>query len=237
MWGLFILGAIGIGAMIHSLKNDTENASSRNNATNSGQKYYTDNYGKVRSVDTNHQVMRYTTAGHKHNWDTVDKDMKTGQILRNYTQEKRDEISNEKRKIHEENLRSKKKAIEEGRYWYSVKEPPIEGYRGGSIAYYSYQRDIMENRLENLFNYEYHKYRISDDLLLDDDSTHYQRIKEFKCQFVVYDPDVEKDGNLKKLNQHIEYNNYNCESSFSQNRCKMTEQEMREYAKKVGAYM
>lgn len=237
MWGLFVLAAVGIGAMIHSCKNDIENTDCRNEAKNSGQKYYMDNLGKTRSVNNNHQVLRHTTAGHKHNWDTVDLDIKTGQILHNYTQEKRDEISAEKRKIQEENKKSKQKALEEGRYWYSVKEPPIEGYSRG-IKYYNHQNSLKSlHGLEDLSCYEYHNYRFSDGLLLEDKVCHYGVVQEFKGGFIVYDYEAEANGDVEKLKEHAKSNSYMCRSDIHQFLKKMTEAELIAHAKKVGAYL
>ena len=241
MLGLFVLAALGVGAMVHSCKNEAENTKDRNDAASRGQEYYLDNLGKTRSVKNNHQVLRRTTGGTKYNWDTVDLDMKTGQVLRNYTQEKRDEISAEKRIIHEENKKSKQKAIEEGRYWYSVKEPPIERYSqyGARLNYYTYQHDLNSalRPMENLSCYEYHKYRLSDGLLLEDKTCHSGIVREFKCGFIVYDYKAEENGDEKKIMEHAKLNSSRCRSEFVQSKTKMTDAELFIYAKKIGAYL
>ena len=235
------MGAIGIGAIVHSLKNDMENSDSRSNAANNGQKYYTDNHGKIRRVDNNHQVLRHATGGTKYNWDTVDKDMETGQILHNYTQEKRDEIFAEKREIQRENEKKKQEAIKQGLYWYSVKEPPIEGYaRRGDIRYYEYQQRLKSvHGSEDLSRYESHNYRVSDGLLLQRDISHYDShpIKDFKYGLIVFESISERVGDLRKIKDHANWNREYCGYEWVHRNYNITEEQLLNYARKIGAYL
>lgn len=238
MWGLFVLAAMGIGAMVVSCKNDAENLNCRNEAKDNERKYYVDNLGKWRSVDNNHQVAIRSCGGRKHNWDEVDVDMKTGTVLRNHTQEKRNEITNKKNEIRLKNEEAKQVAIKDGKYFYIANEPPIERYEGSSIEYYYYQKELGGlTPIENLSYYEDHKRRVEDDLLLEKDTVFWRPIREFKTRLIVCDIEAEKKNDIEKINQHREWNRRQCRCSFIQKDCNMTEYELIEHAKKIGAYM
>ena len=90
MFGLFVVAIIGVIFIKEMLTNAYYDGQDRQKARDKGFRYYTDSQGTRRRVDNNHKVLEHVPYTEDGSWDMVDEDAVTGQILRNYSQEKRD---------------------------------------------------------------------------------------------------------------------------------------------------
>lgn len=227
MWGLFFIVFFCIGAFIHSCKNDIENTKSKQNAINNNQKYYLDWRGSKRRVDNNHKVLQHVTD--YRTGDKVDLDMKTNEVLRNYSQEERTQENQEEHKWEEENRKAKEKAIKEGWYSYYAKVRTRPGY-------------------SRVVPYEYVDKRVSDDLLVKDEKVQNdafiitaigsrERSVCVDCdyKFRLYEHSQRARNNRDVLRDDDKYNKWLCKYLVKQNKTNMTEEQLLAYAKKIGA--
>ena len=122
MFGLFVIVIIGVIFLKEMLTNAFYDGMDRQKARDNGLPYYTDSQGTRRRVDNNHKVLEYVVHFEDGSWDKVDEDAVTGQILRNYSQEKRNKEAEKEKERIEKNRKSKEEAIKNGRYQYSSLE-------------------------------------------------------------------------------------------------------------------
>lgn len=226
MWGLFFIAFFCIGAFIHSCKNDIENTKSKQNAINNNQNYYLDWQGSKRRVDNNHKVLQHVTD--YRTGDKVDLDMKTNEVLRNYSQEERTQKSQEEHNWKEENRIAKEKAIKEGRYYYSSKE----NRRDPSIG---------------VLPWEYFQRRVSDDLLIEVDGkvidyyakSRYDKYRyvcvDAKYKFRLFECGISAQKNKKYLLDDDKHNRWLCSYLVNEKKVDMTEEQLLKYAKSIGA--
>lgn len=221
MLGIFMLGVIGVGCLYQSCKNASEDGRNRQGAINRKDPYYIDWEGNCRRVDNGHKVCRYTTSMNA-NWDTVDVDLKTGEILRNHSQERRNEIKVREERFKRENMERKNKAIEEGKLWYNSYEANKEKMARG--AYYSYS---------------FVPRRVSDNLLLDERRTSNVQMNENKFGLLLWrdENQYKKYPTINSIEKDKEYNWRCINSKYKQEDYNMTAKEIEEYARKVGAIL
>lgn len=227
MWGLFILAFFCIGAFVHSCKNDIEDAKSKKNAINNNQNYYLDWQGSKRRVDNNHKVLEHVTD--YRTGDKVDLDMKTNEVLRNYSQEERQNQHSEEQKWAEDNREAKEKAIREGWYTYYAKTRTSPGD-------------------SKILPYEYVDRRVKDDLLVQDKKVPndvFIKTEIGKCErticvdakykFRLYEYSEKARSSRDVLRDDDKYNKWLCTYLVKENRTDMTEEQLLTYAKKIGA--
>ena len=214
MFGLFVWVIIGVVWYVGLLKNARSDGQSIRNSKLNNDPYYTDWKGDVRRVDNNHKVLRYTTSS-KCNYDRVDIDLKTGEVLRNYSQEEREKIAAKEHKYYLDAQKDKEKAMEQGIPWYS-----------------SYESTENAKNMHSAHPYEYVHRRISDNLLVE---ANMEVMRDTKYNFIlwrnevcykrypeIYSLEKDKEWNLKRIDYLVKYKNIN-------------KQELEEYAKKIKA--
>jgi len=227
MWGLFVIIIFLIGAFVHSCKNGIEDNRSKQNAKNANQKYYLDWHGKQRRIDNNHRILEHVTD--YRTGDKVDLDMKTNEILRNYSQEERLKRQQEELSWAEDNKKEKEKAIKEGRYAYSSKEkrkdPTI-----GILPWEYFQRRVSDNLLlevdKNVIDYSVPR----------NDIRHNRSVYvDAKYKFRLYECGIDARKNLKYLEADDKYNRWRCDYLANEGNSGMTKDELFQYAKNIGA--
>ena len=211
MFGVLLLTTLVIGGTIHACKNSLYDEESRRQSINNDMYYYLDWQGHRRRVDNNHKVLIHVTDFKS--GDKVDMDMKTGEILKNYSEIERRKHKEKESEITKENLKRKEIAKKEGKLWYSsyekIKDPKV---------YYSPWR--------------YVKKRVSDDLLLSDKSTDvilYDRTFELALDNELLDEEIKIK--LIKRNRSL------CNAEWLHHIENITKEDLFKYAKKIGALM
>lgn len=224
-----MFGAIAIiificGCAFHGFKNASFDGKSKRDAILNNEMYYMDWQGYQRRVDNEHKVCIHTT-GLEYNWDTVDIDLKTGEVLRNYTHEQAKSISIQKQKYTERNIKEKEKAIKEEKLWYPA---------------YDFSKVLCSTN--GGFLYEIVWRRVSDDIILDKKRTTNKVLYDDKFGLVLWRD--EKTYHKHYLNyccntieKDKEYNWRCIRSKINQERYNMTEQEIEEYARSINAIL
>lgn len=226
MVGLLVFFIISLVCLKEIINNSYYNDKSKREAIDKNKQYYLDWRGNTRRVDNNHKVCMHTTTGYG-DWDTVDIDLKTGEVLRNYTQEEIDEIVERERKFFQEAQKNKEEAIKTGRLYYSSYEPT------GRML-----------QINKTYPYEYVYRRVTDDLLLDSQKTNSNQIYDAKYGFILWrnekqykeHPTIYSIENDKRHNQWI----LSQTNFLEYGTCKpfiVSRQELEEYAKKNGAIL
>ncbi len=211
MFGIIMITALLIGGTIQACRNSISDDRSKQNAIDNNQYYYLDWQGHRRRVDNNHKVLIHVTDFNT--GDKVDMDMKTGQILKNYSEIERQKEKAKECEIHKENSINREKAKKEGRLWYSSYEKVRD-----TRVYYS--------------PWCYVKKRVSDDLLLSDKSTNtilYDR--RFELALDNESLDEETKEKLRRRNVSL------CNEEWFCSLENITKEELLKYAKKIGALM
>ena len=242
MWGLLFFAVLGAGAFIHACKNGTKSNEYRNQAKKNDQKYYFDNLGKQRSVDNNHLVSR-TTRPINGNWDDVMYDLTEEKVIYNYGNDERTKRQKEISGYNTSTAKKRKEAKEEGCYLYMTdKEPPIEDGEY-SDGIYAGQYRKKPDKLD-LVHYNRHYRRVSDNLLLRQDSCLWHPIREAKCDLFIWDDRAEKENDFKQLRKLAEHNWKKIEKWEDDERYriswrgeKMSRGDVEAYARKINAYL
>ena len=222
MFGLFVVAIIGVIFIKEMLTNAYHDGQDRQKARDKGFRYYTDSQGTRRRVDNNHKVFEHVPYTDDGSWDMVDEDAVTGQILRNYSQEKRDKEAEKEKERIEKNRKSKEEAIAKGEMIYS-----------------SYELSPSTKTMN------YFPRRVSDDLLLEEDAYYryyYQHVlRDGRCRFVLWRSEdeykeksnigysVEKDIHFNNLT----YNNDDFYDYYNGGLWKPTRKELDEYVQKI----
>lgn len=224
MFGILTLLVFICGCTFHACKNASWDEKNKRNAIANNESYYIDWQGNRRRVDNDHKVCIHTT-GLEYNWEKVDIDLKTGEVLKNYTQEQNVSIEAQKQKHIRRNIKEKETAIKEGRLWYSA---------------YDFSKILFSTN--NGYLYETVWRRVSDDIILDKKRTTHKRLYEEKFGLILWRdkkeyqkyylgsccPSIEKDK---------EYNWRCIKSKINQEQYNMTEQEIERYAREVKAIL
>ena len=222
MFGLFMLGILGCGCVGAALKNAYHDGNNKQDSIRNNEPYYMDWQGSYRRVDNDHKVCIHTTSM-KANWDKVDVDLKTGQILRNYSQEERNKIANREAEFAKENKERKEKALKEGRMWYSSYEITEHGLL-----------------LDRYYPYEYVYRRVSDDLLISPKSRHNEVMYDDKHEFILWRNEeayTRAYMGFPSLETDIRLNWDKIKGEYWQKLHNMTEHELEAYARKIGAIL
>lgn len=240
--GVFVLIILGFGYFIYSCKNDVINNNKRERGRANNDKYYVDQKGKLRLVENNHEVL-WTIDNVNGNMDRVLLDMTSNQILRNKSEEVRQEKRDRNEKNRQETIRFREKAKSEGRYFYSTSsEPPV-----CSGLYEDFYANLYrKNPTRAEYNwYVCHYRRVSDDLLLEKDTCTYHPIKEAKFGLIIYDINAEKKKEKEKLTCHAEWNwklikeweSGKIPIGWREDDYRPKASEVEAYARKIGAYL
>lgn len=240
--GVFVLIVLGIGYFIHSCKNDIANNNKRERGRINNDKYYTDQKGKLRLVENNHEIL-WTVDNVNGNIDRVLLDMTSNQVLRNKSEEERQEKRDRNERRKQETIESREIAKKEGRYFYTTAlEPPV----CSGLFEDFYASLYKKNPARAEYNwYAWHTRRVSDDLLLAKDTCTYHPIKEAKYGLIVYDIEAEKKKNKEKLTCHAEWNWKLINDwkvgkvpiGWKENDYRPSGAEVEVYAREVGAYL
>lgn len=245
MFGALWLTVIVISGIMFIIKNNKEDARSKNNAINNNQKYYLDWEGRNRRIDNDHRVVQYVTNPVTR--DKIDLDVDSNIILRNYSQEEREQNKKEELRWKEEGVKNKENAIRDGSYYYYVKEKKIDLEVLSSLP--PWINDVERERRTTTWSYIYR--RVSDDLLVEtvyiDRNTGSILIgsKQFhygipicvdaKFGFRLYEFDYRRRDNCEVIKMHDKYNRFLCKYHARDNKYNMTEEELLNYAIKIDA--
>lgn len=208
MFGALMAGVFLIGCAVTAIKNGSYNFESKNDAINNNQKYYMDWQGDYRRVDNGHRVLRHVKDFKT--GDIVDLDMKTNQILRNYSKEERIKEFAEQDAMKRERERAKEEALKNGLIVYESKEP-LPDPRGHTVKHHYVTR------------------RTRDDLLVIHNR---YRLVDKKCCFIICC--YEGYSSVKEVKQR---NRQKCKNEYLQKETGMTEEELLAYAKSIGAIL
>lgn len=254
MFGILFFGILGIGAFVYSCKNDADNARRRENSRQNGQDYYMDNIGKDRRVDNNHQVVRvFKNCNGSDRADDVLMDLKTGQVLHNYSEDKRRIEREEINKAINENISRREKARKKGEYAYRAydEHPIIDGfYEDMHAAMYLRNPYNLSERERNGAD---HVRRVSDNLLLTKKTLEYgygnHVYRDGRCELVLYCPRAEERDDKETIYKLAQLNwktikEWDTESFYRTmwHECSNpepfpTSAEVEAYARKIGAYL
>ena len=219
MFGAIMLGVITCGCVAQALKEASYDGNHRSKAGSNNQKYYMDFHGSDRRVDNNNKVMKYTIDFKT--GDRVDLDLKTGEVLRNYSQEKRNKDKRKELEFNEKNKNEREKAIKEGKYFYS-----------------SYEKTEYRMMMTPNTPYEYVKRRCIDNLLLHKDSD-YRQVRDAKYGFLLYRDPKEYNQTYRydplTVEKDKEWNLMHCRCKFIQEEHNMTYEELKAEAERLGA--
>ena len=193
-----------IGCFIVSIKNDNYDAEQRYNAKQNNEWYYMDWKGNYRSTSTGHRILIHTID--LKTGDKVDLDMKTNQILRNYTQEEKERECQKKDFIATQSNLKREEARRNGFAYYLSTDPCIDKITGKETY-------VITTR------------RVSDNLIVFSTSDYCQD-KKTNLYLRVYNKDLEYFEYCKKKNRDM------CKKKWLQNQMNMTEEELLDYAKK-----
>lgn len=242
MWGLIAIIVFVIGYFIFSCRNSAEDSRSKQNAKDANQKYYLDWEGKKRRIDNDHQFLQHVTD--YRTGDKVDLDMKTNEVLRNYSQEERVHNQIEAERYRKEGLESKEKSLREGYYTYHVKERHVDEAVLASLL--PWTTDVERER--RTVSWEYVNRRVSDDLLVRDEKvqndafikTEIGRSERNVCidaqyKFRLYEYSEKARTSRNVLRDDDKYNRWLCSYLIKENKVDMTEEELFAYAKSIGA--
>ena len=235
MWGLLFFAVLGIGGFIYSCKNDAEDTRDRQKRREEGEAYYFDHIGRQRRVDNNHQVMRAVQRNGTYR-DDVMMDMKTGQVLHNYSNDKRQERMKWEQEQQRESNKRREAARAAGKYSYrTCKEPPITCGLYDDLHSYPYSQDPL---YIETYHYAYHDRRVSDNLLMKGSCN------DARCGFVLFNEEAEKNNDIEWINKHVDWNwriinnwDNECRYSWRENTPYPTAAEVEKYAREIGAYL
>ena len=227
MFGLLWLIILGIGWLVFSYRNAVEDNHSKQKAKNENQKYYLDWQGKKRRIDNNHKVLQHVTD--YRTGDKVDLDMDTNEVLRNYSQENREQQSKKEQEWLIEGKKNKEKAIAEQKYFYSMR---------------------VYDPNNNITHSKYIWKRVSDDLEIDtvslDDYGHMLRNKSYGDRYIcidtvyglrLYELNPQYRNANKFIIQDDKYNRWLCNYLANEKNIGKTENELIQYAKKIDAIL
>lgn len=150
MFGIILLASLVIGGTVHVCKNSLYDDKSKQQSVKENRNYYLDWQGYRRRVDNNHKVLIHVTDFKT--GDKVDMDMKTGEVLKNYSKALEIKEKEKENQIRSENIKRKQEAKNRGDLWYTSYEKIND-----TKVFYS--------------PWAYVKKRVSDDLLLSNNST------------------------------------------------------------------
>jgi len=228
MWGLLFFIIIGIGCFVSSCKIDSENARRREQSKQDGKDTYFDYNGKPRLVNNNHQIDR-TIRLVNGELDHVLIDTKTEKILHNYSEDKRQLERQKEINARSKDIEERREAKKEGRYFYAA--------TGESRIKDGFYEDSPVNYLIR------HYRRVSDDLLLSENSREGNPIQEARCEFYIWAGNAEKCNDLKTLRELAARNwekVLNWDSKFNRgfrhDNYFPTQAEAEAYARRLNAY-
>lgn len=189
MIGLLVWGIIGFILLKEAIQNAVVNVDERSKAMNEGKEYYYDIHGNCRRVDNGHKVLTYVPNIDDGSWDMCDIDNVTGEVLKNYSQIKRDKIAERIKQYDEEAMKRKLENIEKGYpfYW--------------KMEYIPDEKNPKEGSFDIRFR------RINDDLLLARSAVPQHVIADAKYELLLWvNPKLYDESEYRTPEEDVEYN-------------------------------